>query len=220
MKQEYPTLPKKYRPTTVEGFVGPAREIASKMASAAATYAPIKEPGFFLFYGEPGTGKSSLCKLALTLFNVDQGWGISKIPGTDLGIERVQNLAVEFQTRSLTQGYRAIMINEVDCMPKKGQIRFLELCDDIADFQDIVVIVSCNSHIDDLEKRFQSRFQPFETKGPGPDDKDAIIALLKHWLSDEDAEALFEAASHGENGRPLPEIDMRAVMNDATTMLL
>lgn len=212
------TLPKQHRPELKgpEDFVGPAQQVAAIAQRIASKYAPMKEPCFFLGHGPPGSGKSSLAKFILRSFGV-QPINTVEISGADFDIESVRHWSESIVTSSLFEGYRGLRIEEVDRMPQQAQVRFLKVCDDIADGKmsirnGIVIACSCNASIADLEPRFQSRFQPFEVRGPKAAE---VLPLLRRWLPEDKARQLAAGASEGIAAKSL---DVRALLNDATTL--
>lgn len=214
------TLPKQHRPELKgpEDFVGPARKIAEIAQRIAAKYAPVKEPAFMLMYGPPGSGKSSVAKFAMKAFNVHP-MNMVEFSGADFDIDSVRRWSDSIVTSSLFEGYRGLRIEEVDRMPAQAQVRFLKVCDDISDGKmsvrnGLVIACSCNSDINQLEARFQSRFQPFEVRGPKMDE---VVPLLSRWLSPEQATQLALGACDNVRNKAL---DLRSVLNDATTMLV
>lgn len=212
------TLPKQHRPE-LKGpadFVGPARKVAEIAQRIASKYAPLKEPAMLLMHGPAGSGKSSTAKFTMHAFGVHP-LNLTEISGTDFDIEAVRRWSESIVTSSLFEGYRGLRIEEVDRMPSQAQVRFLKVCDDIADGKmsvrnGIVIAASCNSSLSELEPRFQSRFQPFEVRGPKAEE---CVPLLKRWLPEDKARALAAGASEGIAAKAL---DVRALLNDATTL--
>lgn len=204
------SLPKSFKPECAEDFIGPAAQLATLLQGTAIEFKKSKEPALFLFYGEPGCAKTQLAKFMLRCFDVGK-WNLKDYSGVDLDIESVRDFASDLHLTSMFPGYRGMLVDEVDQMPKKAQVRFLKVCDDVPG--DVVIVATCNSHITDLEKRFQSRFQTFEVTGPTG--KQAIPLLAK-WLGDDAANSLVNGATGGILGQ---HVDVRALLNDATTML-
>jgi replication-associated recombination protein RarA len=208
------TIPKQFRPTKLEDFIGPARVVADDVVKAARLFGPAKVPAMFLFYGEPGTAKTCLSKFTLSIFGV-QPANLVEYSGTDFNIEAVRRWSDSIQQSSLFEGYRGLWVD----MPREAQVRFLKTCDQVADQvvsvrNGVVIAATCNSDVAQLEKRFQSRFQTFCVHGPKGEE---MIPLLERWLPPESARHLANLST----GRVLSQrVDLRAVLNDATTMLL
>lgn len=204
------SFPKSFRPQSAEDFIGPAALMANIIEGTATEFKNSKEPAMFLFYGAPGCAKTQLAKHMLRCFNVGK-WNLKDYAGADLDIEKVRDFANELHMTSMFPGYRGMLVDEVDMMPQKAQGRFLKVCDDVP--EDMVLVVTCNSDIEDLEPRFQSRFQTFEIEGPTGND---VIPLLEKWLNPQQARQLVEGATEGVLNK---RVDVRALLNDATTML-
>lgn len=204
-------IPKRFKPQVIEDFVGPARRAATIVKNSADSYTPIGEPGLFLFYGPPGAGKTELAKLCLRLFDVKDFHRTSE-SGTDMDVEKVRCLAEQLRQRSMFPGYRGVLVDEIDKMPKVAQVRFLKLADDLANH--VMVVATCNSGVDDLELRFHSRWQTFPVTGPTGEE---CRSLLERWLTPDEAARLINGAT---NDDPEKEVDLRALLNDATTLLL
>lgn len=174
------------------------------------------------------TGKSSLAKFTVEKFGVDP-LNLTDISGTEMNIEKVNDMALDLRMPSFYPGYRCIRIEEIDTMPRQAQIRFLKLCDDIADgrYQNTngtLIVASCNSNIDSLEQRFQSRFQPFEIQGP--DRQQAVDFILRmEWADKTTAEGLvrqqLEGIAAAKKTHPdMARCDVRALLNDCTSLMI
>jgi replication-associated recombination protein RarA len=159
-------LPSDYRPQTPDDFIGPAARIALLFDRILASAMPVQAPIKLLLYGEPGTGKSSLANFICQRLGCNK-WTITKLNGTQVKVEAVEELAARLRYKELFGGYRFIWIDEADKIPLVAQVRFLSLLDDLP--KQTAVVCTCNSDLNELEKRFQSRFQAFDVAGPGAD---------------------------------------------------
>lgn len=223
------TLPKSHRPENVgvEGFIGPAKDIAALFRDKLVPrYKEAKVPAFFLLWGEPGVAKTSLGKYAMKLFGVE-GFNQVDYSGTDMTLERVQNFAQDLRMPSMFEGFRGYLFDEIDAMPRVAQVRFLKLCDDVADGRyqtrnGTVIVATCNSKLSELEKRFQSRFQSFEVQGPS---KEETVKFLSNWIDPTQATSLvqgfIDGAAEQDGVHPsFVRMDVRCLLQDATTMML
>lgn len=204
-------LPKQFRPSTLQHFVGPARDVAVMIDNAADTYLPLGVAAAFLFFGEPGCGKSSLAKYALERFGVT-GFNLSKHNGADVTIDVVRELHRDLRNPNVLPGYRGVWFDEVNFMTRPAQGRFLTLSDEWP--ERTILVATCNAHVDELEPQFQSRFQPFEVRMPVGKD---VTGLLATWFQPTQIAELVNVAS---DGNPTKGIDVRALLNDATTLLI
>lgn len=223
-------LPKSHRPelTGPDAFCGPAQVCAGIITKIAAAYMPTKTPAMLLYHGFPGTAKSSLSKWTVKAFGVDP-LNLTDLSGVELTVDRVQRIAEDLRMPSFYPGYRAIRIEEIDTMPRVAQVRFLKLCDDVADgrFQNsngTLIVASCNTDVESMEPRFQSRFQPFEIKGP--DKQQAVDFIVRMaWADPTTAEALVKGhlegiAAQQKTHPDMARCDLRAVLNDLTGMMV
>lgn len=123
---------------------------------------PIK----VLFNGPPGLGKSGLMKYAQHLTGCNK-WSTTKLNGTAVKVERVEEIERSFQYRTLFGDWRMLWIDEADEIPRVAQVRLLTLLDDLPPG----VFVGCTSNcaLKDFENRFQTRFQVFELAPPPAD---------------------------------------------------
>lgn len=207
-------LPTEYRPTEIDHFFGPARTIAKSIVKAAAMCKPRGVPASFLFYGPPGTGKSALASFTVQCFDVPK-WNLVSKPGSDLTVEAMRDIAYDLQKTSMFPGYRGYKFDECDMSKKEGQGRFLTIADDLP--KNVVIVATCNSHIEELEERFQRRFQVFEVKGPTIEE---AIPLVNLWVGNDAAQRICTiAAQDSENARLVRPINVGAMLKDVTTYL-
>ena len=141
---------------------------------------PIK----LLFNGEPGRGKSELVKYLQFLVGANK-WSTTKLNGTSLKVDYVEDIARQLAYTNLFGEYRLLWIDEADAIPPVAQIRFLTLLDDLP--HSCAVVCTSNCKLDDFEKRFQTRFQAFELAGPPPDEIEKFICRIAPEIRPADA---------------------------------
>jgi replication-associated recombination protein RarA len=173
-------LPSLFIPQSPDDFVGPAQKHALILQrvvkdALANGNAPLK----LLFNGEPGIGKSSLARYFIQLLGVSK-WSTTKLNGTSLTKERVEELAKCFQYKDLYGTYRVLWIEEADTIPPVAQINFLTFMDDLPSGAAIVATSNCSTT--DFVARFQTRFKLHEVDPPGPVE---VAALLRRFMIDE-----------------------------------
>lgn len=167
--------PAMYIPRSILDFIGPARMIAEILERTItnAKGRPLK----FLMNGNPGTGKSALAEFIRKSVNADPKWSTFKYNGTGVRVDVVEQIQRDLHYKDLFGAYRMILINEADKIPHIAQVAMLSLLDDLP--QNVAVVCTSNSKIEEFEPRFQSRFQVF-TVGPAPETE--INVLLKQWI--------------------------------------
>lgn len=127
--------------------------------SRAANNTPIK----LLLNGKPGVGKTALALYLQTLLACDK-WSTTKLNGTQVKIELIEELARSLHYKGLFGDYRLVHIDEADEIPRVAQVRFLSLLDDLPN--GVAVVCTSNCQLKDFENRFQTRFQAFEIGAP------------------------------------------------------
>ena len=133
--------------------------------------APIK----VLFNGDPGIGKSNLVLYLQHLIGCDK-WSTTKLNGTQLKIEMIEDIARTLQYKTLFGEYRMLWIDEADEIPRLAQVRFLTLLDDLP--SGVTVACTSNCSLNDFENRFQTRFQVHELAPPPANDIMNLILRL------------------------------------------
>jgi replication-associated recombination protein RarA len=148
-----------------------------------------------LFNGVPGIGKSELARYVQFLAGVHPKWGTTKLNGTELKIEKIEDIARDLCYKNLFGDYRMLWIDEADEIPRIAQIRFLTLLDDLQ--SGVVVVCTSNCKLADFENRFQTRFQAFEIAPPPSADIEKFILRIAPEIGQADARqiATFSAGN-------------------------
>jgi replication-associated recombination protein RarA len=155
--------PTAFKPKSIHDFIGPARLTAEILNKLVARSAPVGEPIKALFHGDPGVGKSALVDYLLAKLGCDQ-WSVTKLNGTQLTIERLEQWASTLCYRELSGGYKVLRIEEMDKASAQAQVRLLTVMDDLP--KHVAIVGTSNRKVEDMEKRLVSRFQAFALTGP------------------------------------------------------
>ncbi len=171
-------------PTRLEDFIG--RQITDKGSGAHAVATQIqrslaladahgRQAQKYLFPGEPGVGKSLMVKWIQHLTGCSK-WNTTKLNGTQVKIEKTDEIASQLAYSNLFGEWRMVWIDEADAIPNVAQVRFLTLLDDLP----AGVIVCCTSNLTlrAFENRFQSRFEAFQILAPTAEE---IVELLQRF---------------------------------------
>jgi len=170
-------LPSQYHPTKPEEFIGTGPEGAAtiarflqKMIVTARQHgnAPLR----LLLAGNAGIGKSELVLFLQRELGCDQ-WSTTKLNGTQVKVEAVEEIAASLHFKSLFNDYRLLWIDEADEIPRVAQVRLLTLIDDLP--AGVAIVCTSNCKLKNFEERFQSRFQFFEVKAPAPAEIEALV---------------------------------------------
>jgi len=200
-------LPSQYRCVRPSDFIGPARLAAQRVE---ATISLAKQHGSapiaLLILGPPGIGKSQLADYFVRCVGVNP-WCQHKFNGTSFRIEDVEELSRTVHFTNLFGDYRVLRLEEVDKVPTVAQVRMLTLLDDLPPGN--AVVATSNCRLDQLEERFQRRFELLQLSPPCPDEVRAL--LLAHWPQLGEATANQIAVLTGGN--------VGAALKDATTQL-
>lgn len=162
----------KYIPQSALDFVGADVTKHGSGARAAALHidrivAQSKAAGNasmkILMNGLPGIGKTGLSLYLQQLLGCDK-WSTTKLNGTQLKIELIEEMSRSLHYKGLFGDYRMLHIDEADEIPRVAQVRFLSLLDDLPD--GVAVVCTSNCKLKDFENRFQTRFQVLEIIPP------------------------------------------------------
>src|ERR1017187_10278901 len=152
----------RYTPTTVEDFIGSnivhrqsgdytgAKAVATLMVKLVATAKANRNASIkVLLNGVPGIGKSDLAKFLQHLCGCNK-WSSTKLNGTELKVERVEEIARSLAYKSLFGEYRMLWVDEAIEIPRVAQVRILTLLDDLP--ESVAVVCASNCQVKDFEE--------------------------------------------------------------------
>lgn len=151
-------LSEKYRPKTIETFIGleKQRKILSAFAKRPCSCA-------WLFVGPSGTGKSTM---ALALCEELQG-ELHKIPSQKCNLEAIeQTVRMCWYATHTVNGFHIVLADEADQMTPAAQLALLSKLDSTDPAPNTIWIFTANE-VERLEKRFLSRCRVLEFSSYG-----------------------------------------------------
>jgi DNA polymerase III delta prime subunit len=183
------TTPSKFIPAAASDFVGHgdfgAATAARSLEALVAQSRQNKNASMaILFNGRPGIGKSALSRWFLYDVLGCSKFSITRLNGTQVNLDRVEDIAAGLPYRDLYADYKAVWFEECDLMTKAAQGGMLTLLDDLNETPGNVILCTSNCALKDFEPRFSSRFTVFELQPPSSDE---IETLLRRWLTTEGA---------------------------------
>ena len=125
-----------------------------------------------LLNGAPGIGKSALALYLGHLLGCDK-WSTTKLNGTKVKMEKLEEIEASLHYKSLFGDYRVVNIEEADAIPSAAQINFLTLLDDLPN--GVAVVCTSNCKVAEFQARFQSRFQLIELIPPANSEIEALL---------------------------------------------
>jgi len=182
--------PTKYTPLSPEDFVGEAADYARVIQGVVRdSRANGCEAIKILLNGPPGVGKTALVRYLASLLGCDP-FSITKLNGTEVRLETVNELSRAMHYSALSGDYNLIWIDEADKVNPLAQVRFLTMLDDLPD--GVAIACTSNCRVEEFEARFQSRFQVCELSSPTAAH---IETLLRRWpLQPEDIASIAKGA--------------------------
>lgn len=142
----------KYRPKTFDEVLGLPPEIKESINDNMT---------HMLFFGSPGTGKTTTAKIIISVFKADNlVLNASDERGIDIIREKVKTFAM---TQSINGKFKIIHLDEADMLTKEAQNSLRNLMETYS--KNCRFILTCN-HITKIEPALQSRCSCFEFKMP------------------------------------------------------
>ena len=142
----------KYRPRSFSDVLG----IPAQLPTLVGT-----DMNHLLFYGTPGTGKTTTAKIIISTLGAEElVLNASDERGIDVIREKVKTFAM---TRTGNGKFKIVHLDEADMLTKDAQNSLRNLMETYAD--NCRFILTCN-HINKIEPAIQSRCAVFEYKMP------------------------------------------------------
>lgn len=151
-------LTDKYRPVTIDGFLGLEKPKTILRKLAANPYASA-----WLFRGEPGLGKTTMALAFADSIRAE----IHHVPSQDCNLDTLR--AVIARCHYMPQlgcAWHVILVDEADQMTSAAQLYLLSKLDSTSFPPQTIFIFTCNSS-DRLEERFLSRCRPIDFSSYG-----------------------------------------------------
>jgi len=186
-------------PQTPADLCGPAAVIARIQCAKAARNTegrPVK----LLLHGEPGCGKSAICKL--TAEALTPQFITERISGQQLTADGVREWIDH--ARYIPTAWIVRIVEEVDLVSPQAEALLLQYLDVMP--KQAALLCTSNEKMGDLSNRFQSRFQVIEVAPP-------TIAQLAQWLIGRWPDSAVECGEIAANNQG----DVRAALNDLQT---
>lgn len=159
-------LSEKYRPRTIDGFIGlhKARRVLESFASRPYSSA-------WIFLGESGIGKTTIAMALAAEIKAE----VHLIPSRKCDLEEVERVCSFCHYIPLSGGFHLVICDEADQMTNAAQLTFLSKLDATATVPNTIFIFTANS-VKLLEQRFQSRCRLLEFKN------ETLEGELEHYL--------------------------------------
>ncbi len=173
-------LVEKYRPLTLDGFVGMERPRAILRALAANPYESA-----WLLLGPSGLGKTTMALAVAELI----GGQVHHIPSRNCDLETVERISASCHYAPMFGGSRwhIVLCDEADHMSTPAQLAFLSKLDTTAPPPNTIFLFTANG-MKKLQDRFRSRCRVLEFSARGLS-VELVGLLAKVWAAESGAPA-------------------------------
>ena len=147
----------KYRPESFDDFAGNEAMVDSLLSVLSRDKG---RPQAFLFYGEPGTGKTSAARIVMKLFGVNE-FDLKEInAASDNGITMVRAVEASVALAPMAGPYRGYILDEVHMTTKAAQNALLKVLEEPPSH---VVFALCTTDPSGIVETIRSRCSQYKT---------------------------------------------------------
>jgi replication-associated recombination protein RarA len=192
-KRQHLQLVEKYRPRSIDDFIGLAKPKALMRLLAANPYSSS-----WLFIGPSGTGKTCMGLAVADAIPAE----LHHIPSQDCNLENIEDVCrVCHYVPMSGKAFHLVLVDEADKMTSPAQIALLSKLDTATSFPPATIFIFTCNDASNLEPRFRSRCRQidFSSYGTAPEIT-AFLAMI--WNLESSANGLrFASNSHPNFGR-------------------
>ena len=207
-------LPSKFIPQAASDFVGPAANVAQRMMRFIHHSRETGDALAFLLTGQPGIGKTALARFTGQQLGVE-GALLEPLNGTQLTIERVEEISQRLHYRPMFGQWHFIFVDEFEFVTAQAKARLLTVLNQLPKWS--AFVATCNRGTDDLAQRNHSRFNAFELTSPEPQEIRDFLER-KFGIPAHLADAAIKCATKQVD--LFTTIDMRQVLKDCDEVIL
>lgn len=207
-------LPSQFAPEQINDFIGPARAVAVRMMRFISRSRETGDPIAFLLTGQPGVAKTALARFSGLQLGVHKSM-LEPMNGTQLTIDRVDEIATRIHYRPMWGDFHFIFVDELEFVGAISKARLLTVLNKLPKWT--AFVATANRGTDDLAQRNHSRFNVFELESPQPHE---IIDFLarKFDIPRGIAEGAIKCATRQVG--LFQSIDVRQVLKDCDEVVL
>lgn len=137
--------------------------------------------------------------------------------GTQLSIERVEEIAARLHYRPMFGNWHFIFVDEFEGVSNAAKMRLLTVLNVLPKWT--ALVATCNKGTDELAQRNHSRFNAFELTSPEPQE---IVEFVqrKFGIPPEISQPCIKCATSRVPGTLFDTIDVRQVLKDLDEVVL